>query len=170
MLVISSTLLWLRSAVTLILLVLVLPEFSWINNAALAETTRESVPVIKGERGQVTWLPCDVDSEHDDSPAKVLWYAPATAANASGERTPFYMVEDTQRRGIWNGQHAIGVHWAGRASFSVSRSPAALRLSRLELSDSGAYLCTVAFHGGAQRNATVRLIVGEFYYRDVDDE
>lgn len=157
----NSTLLWLRNAVTLILLLVLLPELPWINTAVLAETTGESVPVIKGERGQDTWLPCDVDSEHDDSPAKVLWYAPATAANSSGgERTPFYMVEDTQRRGIWNGQHAIGVHWAGRASFSVSRSPAALRLSRLELSDSGAYLCTVAFHGGAQRNSTVRLIVG----------
>ncbi|XP_075536544.1 hemicentin-2-like [Dermacentor variabilis] len=157
----NSALLWLRSAVTLILLLMLLPELPWINTAVLAETTRESVPVVKGERGQDTWLPCDVDSEHDDSPAKVLWYAPLTAANSSGgERTPFYMVEDTQRRGIWNGQHAIGVHWAGRASFSVSRSPAALRLSRLELSDSGAYLCTVAFHGGAQRNSTVRLVVG----------
>ncbi|XP_077515992.1 immunoglobulin superfamily member 10-like isoform X2 [Amblyomma americanum] len=150
--------LWLRCAVTLPIVGLL--QLTWIN-ATRAETTGESVPVIKGERGQDTWLPCDVDSERDDSPAKVLWYAPASAANASAERSsPFYMVEDTQRRGIWNGQHAIGVHWAGRASFSVSRSPAALRLSRLELSDSGSYLCTVAFHGGAQRNSTVRLVVG----------
>lgn len=146
---------WLRCAVMLLLLL----GLSWINRA-LAQPTREPVPVIKGERGQDTWLPCDVDSEHDDSPAKVLWYAPGHANASGAERTPFYMVEDTQRRGIWNGQHAIGVHWAGRASFSVSQSPAALRLSRLELADSGAYVCTVAFHGGAQRNSTVQLIVG----------
>lgn len=133
------------------------------------------VAVVKGERGKDTWLPCDIDSDHDDSPSKVLWYAPSspppsvgskgnTRANASGlasvDKTPFYMVEDTQRRGIWNGQHAIGVDWAGRASFSVARSPAALRLTQLELKDAGTYLCTVAFHGGTQRNATVRLVVG----------
>ncbi|CAN7938461.1 unnamed protein product, partial [Ixodes hexagonus] len=139
--------------------------------------------VVKGERGQDVWLPCDVDSELDDSPAKVLWYAPAkhaaaaknakhnnnsnnnnsnnqTALWASMDATPFYMVEDTQRRGIWNGQHAIGVSWAGRASFSVARSPAALRVAQVELGDAGTYLCTVAFHRGALRNSTVSLVVG----------
>lgn len=139
--------------------------------------------VVKGERGQDVWLPCDVDSEHDDSPAKVLWYAPAkhpvakntenkhnnnnnqndnnnTALWASLDATPFYMVEDTQRRGIWNGQHAIGISWAGRASFSVARSPAALRITQVELQDAGTYLCTVASHRGALRNSTVSLVVG----------
>ncbi|EEC19902.1 hypothetical protein IscW_ISCW023678 [Ixodes scapularis] len=70
------------------------------------------------------------------------------------------MVEDTQRRGIWNGQHAIGISWAGRASFSVARSPAALRITQVELQDAGTYLCTVASHRGALRNSTVSLVVG----------
>ncbi|XP_064474679.1 B-cell receptor CD22-like isoform X2 [Ornithodoros turicata] len=112
-----------------------------------------SSSVVRGEVGSEAWLPCDIDSNRDDSPAKVLWFRP--------QETPFfYKVEDTSGRGLWNAEHAIGVVWAGRASFSVARSPAALRLSQLRDSDAGAYLCTVAFHSGAQRNATVHLVVG----------
>ncbi|XP_064474680.1 hemicentin-1-like isoform X3 [Ornithodoros turicata] len=120
----------------------------WIRDAQ-----GDSVQVVRGEVGSEAWLPCDIDSNRDDSPAKVLWFRP--------QETPFfYKVEDTSGRGLWNAEHAIGVVWAGRASFSVARSPAALRLSQLRDSDAGAYLCTVAFHSGAQRNATVHLVVG----------
>lgn len=122
----------------------------------------QSVQVVRGEVGKEAWLPCDVESSRDDSPIKVLWIMHRDNQRqdpASVER-PFYTVEDSKRRGLWNAEHAISAHWLGRASFSLTRDPAALKLTPLKPADSGIYLCSVTFHSGARRDTALQLIVG----------
>ncbi|XP_028967805.1 protein sax-3-like [Galendromus occidentalis] len=109
--------------------------------------------VVKAEQGGSTGLPCDIDSYLDDEPIIIRWFR----ANSTA---PFYIIEDSHTRGIWNANHDISIDFAGRAYFSALSSPATLKLSRLFPADAGSYSCVVKFHSGEVRVHNMSLIVG----------
>ncbi|OQR74019.1 hemicentin-2-like [Tropilaelaps mercedesae] len=112
--------------------------------------------VVSAEAGGSAGLPCDIDSELADEPVLVRWFR----FTNSSDGAPFYILDDVQRRGIWNANHDISVDFAGRAYFSALSSPASLQLSRLGPADAGRYLCSVSFHSGEVRTHNVSLRVG----------
>ncbi|XP_028966572.1 hemicentin-1 [Galendromus occidentalis] len=109
--------------------------------------------LVKAERGGSVRLPCDIESYLDDEPIKIQWFKDNTSS-------PFYILEDTRRRGIWNANHDISVEWAGRAFFSALSSPSSLEVSKVQTADAGKYACRVLFHGGELRTQNITLIVG----------
>ncbi|XP_022664491.1 uncharacterized protein LOC111251772 isoform X1 [Varroa destructor] len=121
-----------------------------------AAAVNNDMIVVSAEAGGSANLPCDIDSELADEPVLVRWFH----LNNSSDGAPFYILEDAQRRGIWNANHDISVDFAGKAYFSALSSPASLQLSRLSPTDAGQYLCSVSFHSGEVRTHNVSLRVG----------
>ncbi|XP_022689879.1 hemicentin-2-like [Varroa jacobsoni] len=117
-------------------------------------SSRSSVfSFVKAERGGSARLPCDIESYLDDEPTTIKWFKDNTSS-------PFYILEDARRRGIWNANHDISVEWAGRAFFSALSSPASLEVSKLDAIDAGHYACRVRFHRGETRTQNITLLVG----------
>lgn len=73
-----------------------------------------SFTVVSAEVGGSAGLPCDIDSELADEPVLVRWFRLSNTSDGA----PFYILDDAQRRGIWNANHDISVDFAGRAYFS----------------------------------------------------
>ncbi|XP_028966868.1 hemicentin-1 [Galendromus occidentalis] len=125
---------------------------TWEREDGVTITSNVAVVTIL-EVGQRVSLPCDIESLQDDSPLRIRWFK-------DGQDAPNYIAEDVLKRGIWNGHHDISVAWAGRAFFSVLSDPAKLELSKLHVTDSGTYVCSVQFHRGDHKNTTSKIIVG----------
>ncbi|KAL3206145.1 hypothetical protein MRX96_040362 [Rhipicephalus microplus] len=114
--------------------------------------------------GESTSLPCPIDTATRE-PIAAVWYHVATRVYQQYGGSPYtsnghlqakraYAIEAPDRStstaaggttGLVDGTHWKQPLWSGRAFFSLLSDPPALRLNRLQRSDSGSYVCNVTY-------------------------
>ncbi|XP_049513465.1 uncharacterized protein LOC119431438 [Dermacentor silvarum] len=116
--------------------------------------------VLEGEQ---TSLPCPINTATRE-PISAVWFHVATHAYQEYGSSPYYTNGHLQAKrvyaieapepsatalggtaGLVDGTHWKRPSWSGRAFFSLLSDPPALRLNRLERSDSGNYDCNVTY-------------------------
>ncbi|XP_064455772.1 hemicentin-2-like isoform X2 [Ornithodoros turicata] len=120
--------------------------------AEIASEDSTDGSTVTSRVGGETALPCPLRHPTQDSWAQgVNWYK-------QGIPGPVYSV-DMGSGNVLQAKHRPGHVWAGRAYFSTADEPAQLMVGHVEATDSGIYVCSVRFSGGAIRNSTVQLLV-----------
>ncbi|KAH7975683.1 hypothetical protein HPB52_004124 [Rhipicephalus sanguineus] len=125
--------------------------------------------------GEPTSLPCPIVTAIRE-PMAAVWFHVATHAYQEYGGSPYYTNGHLQAKrvyaieapdwssataavggttGLVDGTHWKQPSWSGRAFFSLLSDPPALRLNRLERSDSGSYVCNVTY----RENVTSAAIV-----------
>ncbi|KAH6921875.1 hypothetical protein HPB50_005751 [Hyalomma asiaticum] len=118
--------------------------------------------VLEGEQ---TSLPCPIDTATRE-PITAVWFHVATHAYQEYGGSPHYTGGHLQAKRVYaieapdwtsstaaaagttslvDGTHWKQTSWSGRAFFSLLSDPPALRLNRLERTDSGSYVCNVTY-------------------------
>ncbi|KAH7976338.1 hypothetical protein HPB52_012168 [Rhipicephalus sanguineus] len=125
--------------------------------------------------GEPTSLPCPIDMAIRE-PMAAVWFHVATHAYQEYGGSPYYTDSHLQAKrvyaieapgwssptaaagvttGLVDGTHWKQPSWSGRAFFSLLSDPPALRLNRLERSDSGSYVCNVTYRDNVTSAAIV---------------
>ncbi|KAL3245381.1 hypothetical protein MRX96_046970 [Rhipicephalus microplus] len=115
--------------------------------------------------GEPTSLPCPIDTATRE-PITAVWFHVTTHAYQEYGGSPHYTNGHLQAKkvyaieapdgssptaaaggstGLVDGAHWKQPSWSGRAFFSLLSDPPALRLNRLERTDSGSYVCNVTY-------------------------
>ncbi|XP_075729488.1 uncharacterized protein LOC119184101 isoform X2 [Rhipicephalus microplus] len=131
-----------------------------------ADESGPNVPVrLSVLEGEPTSLPCPIDTATRE-PITAVWFHVTTHAYQEYGGSPHYTNGHLQARkvyaieaphgssptaaaggstGLVDGAHWKQPSWSGRAFFSLLSDPPALRLNRLERTDSGSYVCNVTY-------------------------
>nr|XP_050031307.2 uncharacterized protein LOC126527522 [Dermacentor andersoni] len=123
--------------------------------------------------GEPTSLPCPIYTATRE-PISAVWFHVSTHAYKEYGSSPYYTkghlqakrvyaIEAPERSdtalggtgGLVDGTHWKQPSWSGRAFFSLLSGPPALRLNRLERSDSGNYDCNVTYRDNVTSAAVV---------------
>ncbi|XP_037528953.1 uncharacterized protein LOC119406291 [Rhipicephalus sanguineus] len=125
--------------------------------------------------GEPTSLPCPIATVIRE-PMAAVWFHVATHAYQEYGGSPYYTNGHLQAKrvyaiegpdwssptaaagvttGLVDGTHWKQPSWSGRAFFSLLSDPPALRLNRLERSDSGSYVCNVTYRDNVTSAAIV---------------
>ncbi|KAL1470596.1 hypothetical protein MTO96_004549 [Rhipicephalus appendiculatus] len=125
--------------------------------------------------GEPTSLPCPIDVATRE-PITAVWFHVATHVYQQYGGSPYYTNGHLQAKRVYaieapdwssptaeagettalvDGTHWKQPSWSGRAFFSLLSAPPALRLNRLERSDSGSYVCNVTYRDNITSAATV---------------
>ncbi|XP_050033052.2 uncharacterized protein [Dermacentor andersoni] len=123
--------------------------------------------------GEPTSLPCPINTVTRE-PISAVWFHVSTHAYKDYGSSPYYTSGHLQAKrvyaieapepsatalggtgGLVDGTHWKRPSWSGRAFFSLLSDPPALRLNRLERSDSGNYDCNVTYHDNVTSAAVV---------------
>ncbi|KAL1422060.1 hypothetical protein MTO96_022462 [Rhipicephalus appendiculatus] len=125
--------------------------------------------------GEPTSLPCPIDTATRE-PITAVWYHVATHAYQEYGGSAYHTNGHLQAKRVYaieapdwstptvaagrsaslvDGTHWKQPSWSGRAFFSLLSDPPALRLNRLERSDSGSYVCNVTYRDNVTSAAIV---------------
>nr|XP_050022637.2 uncharacterized protein LOC126516554 [Dermacentor andersoni] len=123
--------------------------------------------------GEPTSLPCPINTA-TRAPISAVWFHVSTHAYKEYGSSPYYTKGHLRAKrvyaieapepsatalagtgGLVDGTHWKRPSWSGRAFFSLLSDPPALRLNRLERSDSGNYDCNVTYHDNVTSAAVV---------------
>ncbi|XP_075526783.1 uncharacterized protein LOC142558534 [Dermacentor variabilis] len=123
--------------------------------------------------GEPTSLPCPINTATRE-PISAVWFHVSTHAYKEYGSSPYYTNGHLQAKrvyaieapepsatalggtgGLVDGTHWKRPSWSGRAFFSLLSDPPALRLNRLERSDSGNYDCNVTYRDNVTSAAVV---------------
>ncbi|KAH7974645.1 hypothetical protein HPB49_017678 [Dermacentor silvarum] len=126
--------------------------------------------VLEGEQ---TSLPCPIKTATHEA-ISAVWFHVATHAYKEHGSSPHYISGHLQAKrvyaieapepsatalggttGLVDGMHWKRPSWSGRAFFSLLSDPPALRLNRLERSDSGNYDCNVTYRDNVTSDVAV---------------